>query len=353
MGAALTIATLWSLGVAWLWERSVFARRTRARISVEHGELAVENIATGHTRRLSCRKLERPDVGVVEPPKTTVMLHRGWRRALHLETSSVADAERLVRLVGLHPQQRPLRFEGASLSSQTYLHGWGAMLAWFLGTAFLAGLGAPSEVLGAGFGAAVVCLVAPSKIEVARDGVMLRWLGYRRFVPHREIANVRVVERAEWTNLPHLVVLERRDGTQMKLPCARGVADKLAGAVRAGAFEPDGCAPPIALARGEREPAAWARALRQLDGGLRAPAVERAVLWRVAESPGACTADRAAALVALGDPCTVEECERRASLEACSVDPALHAVLTLPEATDDDARGRALARVEARAATRR
>jgi hypothetical protein len=159
--------------------------------------------------------------------------------------------------------------------------------------------------------AGAVALAIPARIDVGADGVLLRWLGTRRFIP---LAHIRSLERTtEGIGKSRQVGVRLRleDGDTVWLPMGDARwADERAGALLERiqeAMDTQAHGPVTAtaalLGRRERGAREWIRELRALGAGanadLRTAPVEPEQLWRIVESHGAAPEERAAAAIAL------------------------------------------------------
>jgi hypothetical protein len=70
----------------------------------------------------------------------------------------------------------------------------------------------------AGFLVTFALLAKSSRFEVGLDGVSLEWLGWRRFFPRDEIADVSFFKRGLRSSRQRGVALRLRNGTSVKVP---------------------------------------------------------------------------------------------------------------------------------------
>ncbi len=161
-------------------------------------------------------------------------------------------------------------------------------------------------------------LVMPQVVEVAADGVLVRWLGSARFFPFRAIEHVEgsslgVVLRA--FGRTHDIRLTQNDG-------ARDVErDALLSRIEAGIErhrEVERGHEEALLARGGRSVAEWLAAMRALGmqdaGGYRLAAIPRERLWEILEDPTSDSSARAGAAIALD--AKADDLDTRARLAA-------------------------------------
>ena len=187
--AVMFVPHLLALGATALW--TVLRQRPYARHTLEPLRVDASTLHLGDARvRLAeiPRALYLP---VSASGHELVRVERRRRPAVELIVNDRAQAERLLAALGHAPGQRVATFRAHSRLATTP---WRfAAIAAFVGVGVAHGVGllpAPSIValLVAGLG----LFAAPTAVEVGADGVLLRWLGTRRFVP---VANVQRVER--------------------------------------------------------------------------------------------------------------------------------------------------------------
>ena len=190
---------------------------------------------------------------------------------------------------------------GAFLALRVLMHGAGTFVAWLTA---LASIAIPYVPL--------ALAVAPMRITVGVDGVLLRRLGGERFVPYREVERVEGYDQG--------VVLVMRDGRSVRLrvgPIETRVATirdeqmaqrdallaRLRDAMRAADDGDTSVGSARALERGGRSVREWMEHLRALahrqEGGMRVAPVLRTHLWALLSDPNAAASDRAGAAVAL------------------------------------------------------
>lgn len=147
-------------------------------------------------------------------------------------------------------------------------------------------------------------LVIKQTVEIGGDGVMLRSIGWRRFVRFDRIAGVRLTALG--------VTLDLQGGGELEIqvaPRAGGEAQKrkeLHDAIeraRAAFAELTPEQEEALLARGSRDDAKWREEMRALGAGAstgyRTTAMPNERLWRVVENPAADPSAREGAAIAL------------------------------------------------------
>ena len=173
---------------------------------------------------------------------------------------------------------------------------------------------------------AILQVLVPAKIRIGADGLLVSWMGRRRYHPLSDLVRAEVVEGPPWeTLLPILVRLTHKDGSTEDLVAAMGrgransrgfnrqvllkasiVAERINEAIdaRAGRGELPIAWNASVLARAARPIGDWITELRAMVDRTQTfrEGVVLAVdqLWRVIEDPEANAEHRAAAAVALG-----------------------------------------------------
>jgi len=157
-----------------------------------------------------------------------------------------------------------------------------------------------------GYGVIGLPMLLPQRVEVGSDGVLLRWLKTRRFVPFSAIADVE--------SDPEGAVLALKSGSRVKIRLSyksdakASERDLLLDAIRTrlSAHASLGRAEEEALlARGNRDLATWLQDMRAIGagtgtaGGYRAIAIPEDRLWDILENPSADPSAREGAALAL------------------------------------------------------
>jgi hypothetical protein len=241
------------------------------------------------------------------------------RRALPLElvVTGPAEGRRVLRALGFDASQTAMRFRGLSRAlAKLGMTSFVVSVGLFTVALLLALLRfeSPPLVLAliavgipAGFAA-----LAPTRIDVGADGVLLTWLGRRRFIPAGAILDVAWYASGGGKNRLIGARIRLRDGEVVWLPVGNKrwdderVAALIERITEAKETHDRGhvASATALLGRGDRDLAAWITALRAIGTGasatLRTAPVPTDQLWRVVESPGENPEDRAAAAVALG-----------------------------------------------------
>lgn len=184
----------------------------------------------------------------------------------------------------------------------------------------------------------------PSTIAVGDDGVLVRWIGWKRFVPWGDIDEVVAIGNGMQLKLKSgktvLVassffrISQYSYQTEKRDQMLREVGERL---------DAHRAAPQVAEAtalvgRAGRSIEAWLAAVRGLlsnEGGYRAPTLTRDVLWRVAEDPALEETARIGAAIALRSGASDADRERLRVVATSTVSPkvrvALDAAVALPD----------------------
>lgn len=303
---SLHLLIVGGLALAYAHRRNPWPRREAVEVEVEANALRVGD------ERIPRAELSRGDrVG----PGASVRLKRTRRRETELTLSTDAAARRLLSALGLDAGQTVARFSTLSLTHSSTLRAIATTIGIMAGAVLCAGvLGAiwqpliPTTML-LGLLTLLGVTAIPSRVEVGGDGVLVRWLGRERFVPHDEITGVRSTVEGFGRSRRGVVIMELRSGEDYKIPVGTigwggdSQADALRNRIRDAKLARDGGdAAPDVLRRPEGASfAAWVTKLRTLDVVThRLAVVPRDRLWRVVEDAAADPVDRAAATVALG-----------------------------------------------------
>jgi hypothetical protein len=196
---------------------------------------------------------------------------------------------------------------------------WAGLASLFGGFMFAplvaAALGGPAAIVPIvlGYLTMMSVAIAPTRVTVGADGVLVQWTFARRFIRYEDVARVEQTENG--------LALVRNDGTRFDLNLSGGtrgngvhrqeyiaqeramIVDRIAQVMAARAAAPQAQIDPSALARGDAPAAAWLERLRGLLGaeaGFRQGAVLPEQLWAVIEDRASSDEARAAAAAVLG-----------------------------------------------------
>ncbi len=293
-----------------------------------------------------------------------VVLERGaLLPAIELQAVDEAEGRQLLRSLGLDVDQSLAVFRGMS---RLHTNGWLAAGVNVLLSTLMVGLGVAMGQLFGGGGAALcfglvliamlVLNVAPARVEVGADGVLLRWLGHKRFIPHGEIVDAQVALRGQFRSRRKVVVLQLASGGSLDIPVATamfdfGRASALAARIRqavAGRARAGDSAHLEALPRRVGSYLDWVRALRAQLSSHRSGHLPVDRLWRVIEDPQGPATERAAAAVSLSEKLSSPDRSRLKQVAEATAAPRLRIVLdALCEQAEEEQLVEALAELEA------
>jgi hypothetical protein len=242
----------------------------------------------------------------------------GKRGAIVFEAETEErEALALLRALGLDPESKRAEFNGSSplyaTLARNLLFVFGVVVASFVVSFLLASSG----LSGGAFPLLALPLIlgamVPSRIAVGLDGILVRWLWQRTFIPMSEIVEVdRVDDRIIRLRLVgggdvRLYTSMRRRGQATSRVAAEhrdAVLARIGQALRA--FRARGPAADVSalVGRGTRTKSDWLTALTRLrdaEGGYRDAVVREDDLWRVVEDPSAPEDARGGAALLLRD----------------------------------------------------
>jgi hypothetical protein len=272
--------------------------------------------------------------------------------------TSTEEGRALLRALGLDASQSVATFRTLSrvLARRRFGFGLGAAF----GAAYVSFITTagrhPSSVAVAMFvlalAVALGLTVAPTRLSVGADGIVLRWLGRQRFIGYEDIELVTRFDRSWGRSRIVGLSLLLRSNEQVMVPISSsnwpkaGAVDLIEERIREAmeTYRTGGAAADAALLRrGERRLGEWVAALRALGAGanadMRTAPVPRERLFRIVEDPACAPTDRAAAAVALGGDGALDDDGRarlRAVAEATAA-PRLRVAIEKAAAAPDSA----------------
>lgn len=190
---------------------------------------------------------------------------------------------------------------------------------------------------------ALLPVVLPQRVSVGDDGVSLRWLGRRRFIPFRKIIAVSrtplgltlIVDGGRLTEI-RLAPNEAAVGPERDLLIERVSAGIAATKTGSRADEE------ALLARGDRDLDGWLRELHAIgtedSAGYRGLAIPRERLWEIVENPAADPSAREGAAIALHASLDASERARLGVLAQSTAAPRLRVALDAASAEPDPAK---------------
>jgi hypothetical protein len=325
---------------------NVWRRKPRARLEPVH-------VATDASSMLvDDERIPRDAIKRAElvPWINNTIVHASLRGRLDEEIvfDEENDAHAFLKQLGFDPSQTTASYRLASLAVTRYRWVPFAFIPFFL---LLIVLGGALHVnLAAVFPLALIALVplmlAPAKVTVGVDGLLVKWLWLREFVATKDIVFVKRFDTGSGKS--------RRRGIDIALPgrtvqlpmysdeaiatLEQRIRDVIALARESTHVGEEA----LALARGELGVREWMAQLKALGAGatatLRTAAVMPEHLWRVAEDPAQPPIKRAAAAIALAPSLGETDKERLSELAKTTAAPKLRVALerVAEDASDAD-----------------
>jgi hypothetical protein len=242
---------------------------------------------------------------------TVQLVNKRRRVVFEADVANEAEAVALLKELGVDASKRRATFSIASPVAQSQWRSAG-VIALTMGASSMVrnviphfGMLQALVVL-----SAVIFLLIPARIDVGLDGVLIRWMGTRKFIP---LASIKTASATESTGIR----LELRDGKTETIQTASGKQRYNGGAHREhrdlvlvrirealaahGAVE-SGADVAALVARAGRTIDEWKTALTKLAGAqasYREAAVRDEDLWRLVEDPRADEDARAGAALVL------------------------------------------------------
>ncbi len=307
-----------------------------------------------------------------------VELTRRGLPTIRLGVGSVDAARRVLAELGMDTHQRRQTFTAKSVSeAQLRIRQFVGIAAFLPYVVFRIVASAmphgPSEsaIVMAAVGAAVAALaiggtMMSGKVDVGADGILLRWLTRRTFIPIADIESVRMHQQPSFRGMTAVLEIVRKNGPSKVIVVGSinrgrrydeanaGVlrrADALAERIREAIADRDAAAAdPVRLpARGARTADVWLADLRKVGSrdDYRADAAPDVhALFRVVEDPAKDAATRAAAAAVLGPTLDDEGRKRLRVAASASAAPKLRVALEAAAGKDDEALKEALAEIE-------
>jgi hypothetical protein len=296
---------------------------TPQRIDARLDELGVRVADRIVGRRRSFR------AGWIERDRERTCVHvDGVRPALRLEARDVADARRLLRLLGLDGAQTVLRFRSYSSAVWMQLVAQVALQSTVEIRRFT-GVTLAQIALWALFVVAlwvVTFFSIHGETIIGADGVLFRGRLRRRFVPFSEIASVDCEGSAK-------LVVRTRDGTtftrSLPAPAAQAALEAIQGSLASVGGTPEALRRRLRRSTSDEDPAVWLGRVRALAAPVsyRAAGLAAEVLWQVIDDPGASPSERAAAAVALDVNATQAERQRLHEVAARIASPQVRVAI--------------------------
>ncbi len=340
-----------------VWRRNFSPRVANARLRADGSGLETQT----ETKTFLARA-EIDDALILKPREGTpvVRIHRrGLRAPIDIGVPSDAAARSLVLALGLDAGHSSANFR---LVSPAFAHPFrtvAAVVAAFGALGFLAPNDLRPALAFATLSTVAFLFLIPSYLTVGADGLVLRWLGKKRFVPHGEIKAIERFDRGfglTWRVRGLDAVLESEEIVEINTGVDRPVIEERlreARRVHAGGAVTTASS---ALDREGRSIVDWMKQLRAVGAGAnathRTAPTAPETLWRVVEDPAGEPAARAAAAVAL---CAELDDHGRTRLRAAAeatAAPKLRVALNAAADAEEEVLALALADVEDTAAER-
>ncbi len=325
-------------------QRKPRERRVPAMVRASSTELRVGDREIARAR--ITRALYLPPL-LRTPP--TVRVERKRRLPIELVVHDEQQGRQLLRALGMDAAQSVASFRGMSRAmGRPWLMSVGFFaimpvifaFAWLLPQ--LSPLSVPLLI-----GLAMTLALFPSRIEIGADGVLVKWMWLRRFIPTSDIAGVGHYAQSLGQNKYVGAKLTLRSGEEVNLPIgnrwsdalAYGLVERIREAVdvyKRGDVE----SAAALLDRRDRTIPQWIAMLKGVGAGaatLRTAAIDTERLWHLLESAGAPPKQRAAAAIALSS-CDEQDAKARIRIAANAVaEPKLRVVLEAASQSDEAA----------------
>lgn len=302
----------------YVWNKNPRSRRTRVAVSA-----SAEGVRLRGEGSLPSLPRAQIKEGFILPAiagssHRVHLVRRGLAPPVELEVRDEAEGRAVLRALGLDASQTVATFRTASrvvahpnwiapliISIMALSMASGALVPALKSTLPFAGL-FPFIFL-----AFFVTLLFPTRIDVGADGILMKWLWQRRFIPYSDLEAVRSYQRKLGRSRVSGVALWLRGGEEVVIPVSqRGWGEERSAIVeerireamaayREGGAEADA----MLLRRADRPVREWITTLRAIGAGanadLRVAPVAPERLFRIVEDPSAKPSARAAAAVAL------------------------------------------------------
>jgi hypothetical protein len=341
-----------SLAFTWVAQRNVRAVPRATRVHADAEGLRLGSHLVPRSRIVAALVVPRVDGAAL------VRVTRRRELPIELVARDTDDARRVVHALGLGVSQHVAPFRALSPAMD---RSW-AFLAAILGPAVLVPV-ATNLLRGSGFVPLVfvffaLCMMVVnrgSRVTIGADGIVIAWLGTRRFISTAMIRSLSVYYESFWGIVG--VEITRRSGASVRLPIGKGAVgqenvavliERIREAMEAAAAS-DIDAAASALARSNRSMREWMTSLRAIGAGanatLREAHVHAEQLWRVVESARASGADRAAAAIALSASDDDDHIERLRIAAEAIAEPKVRVAISAAASGDDEAMESALCKI--------
>lgn len=336
------LALLGSIALAYIYKRKPMAAKKAVQVRVEPDAVFVGD------QRIERSSIQRGDL----LDNGEVRLCRTREREVELNLGSDTKARELLRALELDVSQTVGKFRAMSRVMTSMFRQLAVMFGVMLPTMLVTFIGASllgspiaTAVMPLSMIAMVVFFLVPSFIEVGGDGVLMKWLGRERFVPHADIVHVYSTVDGFGRGKRAMVKIGLTDGKEIRIPVGtpawggEAKADALATRIHEAreAYERGAVAPEV-LRRDEAMPlGTWVKRLRNRVVSHREAVIPLERFWHVIEDAAADPLERAAATVALGAGLQNADRERLARVAKRTAAPKLRVVLeTAPDVEEEE-----------------
>ena len=329
------LAFIGALAFTVVWRKKPRALSEAVRVRVTESEL-----------RIGDELVPREAVKLAEllpgKPNPVVRIAARGRARQDVIVRDEKTAHVLLKALGFDPSQTTATYRLQSLATVRYRYAPLAVIPIVFLTAMLSGaLHAPwiPAILPFLVVALMLAFLVPARLVVGVDGLLLRWLWMREFIPTKEIVLVRRFVLGSGRNRVSGVELGLCNSQSVKLPIGSVWGDDTAGVVQQRIQDVLALAKgqahvaedALLLARGDLEVRDWIGRLKAIGAGatatLRAAPVMPERLWRVALDPEQPPLSRAAAAVALAPSLDPEGRVRLAEVAKTTAAPKLRVAL--------------------------
>jgi hypothetical protein len=343
------------LGLAFTnaaYHRNPWPRFEPARVRANAQGLALEPGAF-LSRRSIKEAFVVPQAG--KPPHVLVR-KTGISLPIELEVDNEQDGRRILRGLGLDASQTVARFRTMSRAVAHQRKAVFGFVGFGMLMALLGGMGGAMHLPGLHllFPLLLIPFVAlsaaPTRLEVGADGLFIRWLFWKRFIPHADVHSCVEYDEGWGRSRYKGLMLVLESGETVRLPISQSRWDngkvamiherirEAAGVWREGGATADTSV--LAKAK-DHTILDWVRHLRALGAGTlathRVAAVVPETLWRIVEDPSMRAKERAAAAVALSGSLDEEAKGRLRVAAQATAEPKLRVALeAVADGKDDE-----------------
>ena len=322
-----------------VWRRKPRARLEDVHVATDASSLLIDD------QRIARTAIKRAEL---LPTIDGTTVHANLRGQLDEDIvfDQEEDAHALLKQLGYDPSQTTATYRAASLVTTRFR--W--MPFAFIPLAVLGGMIAGAAHVPGAMPLLILLmlpiLLMPTKVVVGVDGLLVRWLWLREFIPTKDIVFVKRFDTG-WGRSRRRGVEIALPGRTLQIPMFSDEAiatleQRIRDVVALAKGHTHVGEEALVLARGELGLREWIAKLKALGAGatatLRSAAVMPEHLWRVAEDPARPAIERAAAAIALAPSLGDADKERLGELAKTTAAPKLRVALerVAEEATDEE-----------------